>query len=237
MLIIPAIDLKDGKCVRLRQGIFSEKKIYADDPAATAVAFQDAGAKRLHLIDLDGAESGIAKNETVIRAILSELTIPIQIGGGIRKLDDIRKWLTFGVDRVIVGTLAVQEPEVFLAALTEFGGEKLIIAVDARDGKVAIKGWQEDADISAPDLALEFKEDGLQRILYTDITRDGMFSGPNIGATKEIAIKTGLKVIASGGIGSLADLDALKKLELFGVDSVVVGKAFYEGRIKPEDVF
>jgi len=237
MIVIPAIDLKEGKCVRLKQGIFSDKKVYADDPLAVAISYQEAGAKRLHLIDLDGAESGVTANEQTINAILEELTIPVQIGGGIRQLDDINKWLALAADRVIVSTLAVQAPDEFKQALADFGGEKLVLAVDARKGKVAIKGWQEDVDITAVDLAVEFRDAGLQRVLYTDISRDGMFSGPNIESTKELAIKSGLKVIASGGISSLADLKALEDIELYGVDSAVVGKAFYEGRIKPEDVF
>lgn len=237
MIVIPAIDLKEGKCVRLKQGIFSDKKVYADDPAAVAISYQEAGAKRLHLIDLDGAESGVSENEAIISGILDDLTIPVQIGGGIRSMETIRKWLTLGADRVIVSTLAVQSPDVFNSALDEFGSARLVLAVDARDGKVAIKGWQEDVDISAAELALEFKEQGLARVLYTDIARDGMFTGPSIESTKELAIKSGLKVIASGGISSLDDLIALKEIELYGVDSVVVGKAFYEGRIKPEDVF
>jgi phosphoribosylformimino-5-aminoimidazole carboxamide ribotide isomerase len=237
MIVIPAIDLKDGKCVRLKQGIFSDKKVYADDPVAVALSYQEAGAKRLHLIDLDGAESGVSKNVGTITGILDELTIPVQIGGGIRSVADIGNRIALGADRVIVSTLAVKSPDEFKKALKEFGTDRLILAVDARNGKVAIRGWQEEVDITATDLALEFKEDGLQRVLYTDIARDGMFTGPNIAMTKELAIKSGLKVIASGGISGLQDLDALRQIELYGIDSVVVGKAFYEGKIKPEDVF
>jgi phosphoribosylformimino-5-aminoimidazole carboxamide ribotide isomerase len=237
MLVIPAIDLKEGNCVRLKQGVFSEKKVYATKPLEVADMFQEKGARRLHLIDLDGAQSGVSGNADVIKAIVAELTIPVQVGGGIRSYDNIKFWLDIGVDRVIIGTLAVRDQKVVEDAIREFGAEKIVVAVDARDGMVAIDGWQKKSDISAVDLAMDFKEAGLTRVLYTDISRDGMFTGPNIETTKEIAIRAGLKVIASGGISRKADLDKLAELETFGVDSAVVGKAFYEGRIKPSEVF
>jgi phosphoribosylformimino-5-aminoimidazole carboxamide ribotide isomerase len=237
MLVIPAIDLKDGNCVRLKQGLFSEKKVYATDPLEVAEMFQETGARRLHLIDLDGAQSGVSGNPGVIRKIVAELTIPVQVGGGIRSYDSIKTWLDIGVERVIIGTLAVRDPGMVEEAIAEFGAEKIVVAVDAKDGLVAIDGWQEKSDVTAVDLALDFKEAGLTRVLYTDISRDGMFTGPNIETTKEIAIKAGLKVIASGGISRKSDLDKLAELEPFGVDSAVIGKAFYEGKIKPSEVF
>jgi phosphoribosylformimino-5-aminoimidazole carboxamide ribotide isomerase len=237
MLIIPAIDLKDGKCVRLKRGVFSDKTVYDEDPLQVALGFKEAGAKRLHLIDLDGAQSGETKNEQIIANVVKELALPVQIGGGIRSMARIEQWLQLGADRVIIGTMAVEQPEVVAEALRVFAPENVVVALDAKDGRVAIKGWQQDSDIQAVDLALELKEVGLERVLFTDISRDGMFTGPNIETTKQIAIKSGLKVIASGGISAQSDLQALTELEIFGVDSAVVGRAFYEGRILPEEVF
>ncbi|MFQ5651381.1 MAG: 1-(5-phosphoribosyl)-5-[(5-phosphoribosylamino)methylideneamino]imidazole-4-carboxamide isomerase [bacterium] len=237
MEIIPAIDLKDGKCVRLKQGVFSEQTVYSESPLEVALHFETLGATRLHLVNLDGAQSGRMVNQRVIQKVVSTLTIPVQLGGGIRSGSQIEDWLHAGVDRVIVGTLAVKNPAILMRALQEWGPERIVLAVDARDGRVAVKGWQEDAGVKAVDLALSFKDAGLRRVLYTDIARDGMFTGPALEATRELAEATGLKVIASGGVSSLADLTRLEALEPFGVESVVVGKAFYERKILPEEVF
>lgn len=237
MEIIPAMDLKDGKCVRLAQGVFSDQTVYSDSPLAVAQYYEGLGARRLHIVDLDGAETGQPKNEKVVHRILSECDLALQLGGGIRKLASLERWLEIGIERVIVSTLAVEQPEVFRHALSRFGGDHIVLAVDARDGKVAVRGWQQETDSLATDVALAFKPDGLTRVLYTDIRRDGMFSGPNLQATREMAKETGLNVIASGGVSSKDDLAALADLEPFGVDSVVVGKAFYERRILPEEVF
>ena len=237
MLVIPAIDIKDGRCVRLKQGDFSSKTVYEKDPVKVAVSFQAAGAKRLHVVDLDGAESGISKNQNIITSIIADVDLPIQIGGGLRTFEQIEQWLTLGVDRVVVGTVAVARPEILKKILQKFRPSKVVLAIDARAGKVAVEGWQKDSEVEAEDLALKFQEFGLERILYTDISRDGMFTGPNIASTRDIAEKTGMKVIASGGVSSLADLRNLQSLESYGVDSVVIGRAFYERRILPEEVF
>lgn len=236
MLVIPAIDLKDGKCVRLRRGVFDDKTVYSPPPQEVAADFEKFGAKYLHIVDLDGAQTGTSKNRPVVERILREVTIPVELGGGIRTLTDVSAWLSLGVARVIVGTMAVARPEDLIAALHEFGPEKLVLAVDARNGRVAIEGWQKDANVDVLDLALKFKSSGLRRVLYTDIQRDGMFSGPNFEATKEVALRSGLKVIASGGVSSKEDLQRLAELEPFGVDSVVVGRAFYENKLSAEEV-
>lgn len=237
MLIIPAIDIKEGKCVRLKQGVFLQKTVYSEHPEEVALYFQNLGAKRLHVVDLDGAKTGTSKNRALIREILSEVQIPIQLGGGIRSFAQVEQWLNLGIESIIIGTMAVKQPEVVEQSLQQFGSERLILAVDARDGKVAIEGWQRDSEVRAVDLVQYFKHAGIERILYTDISRDGMLSGPNLSAIKEMAVSTRLKVTASGGISSKQDLIDLEELESFGVDSVIVGRAFYECRISPEEVF
>lgn len=237
MLVIPAIDIKEGKCVRLKQGEFSQKTVYFDDPKEVAVQFQKFGAKRLHLVDLDGAKSGHSPNVDLIRGIRATLHISMQLGGGIRTLGQIADWLNSGMDQIIIGTLAIKQPQVMEEALQRFGPEKIILGVDARDGKVAVAGWQEVSEISAVDLIMNFKPHGLRRVIYTDISRDGMLSGPSIESTKQLAEHTKVKITASGGISGKSDLDALAELEPFGVDSVIIGRAFYERRILPEDVF
>lgn len=236
MRVIPAIDLKDGKCVRLRQGHFDDKKVYSADPVSVARNYEACGFTHLHIIDLDGAETGESQNAKVVQQILKVCKMKVQLGGGIRKYDHIEQWLGLGLDNVIVSTLAIREPKTLQKALDDFG-EGIILAVDARDGHVVISGWQEMTNYTAVELALQFKPFGLRRVLYTDIARDGMFTGPNIEQTKNLAVETGLAVTASGGVASMADIENLRALTDFGVDSVVVGKAFYEGRITPEEVF
>ena len=237
MEIIPAIDLKEGRCVRLKQGNFSDKTEYSDDPVAMALYFQQMGARRLHVVDLDGAQSGHAKNKQTIISILEKIDILLQLGGGIRSLENIRFWLNAGVDRVIVGTFAIQTPDAFRKALHLFDPNRLILAVDAKNGKVVTRGWQEESERYVVEVSLEFKEHGLQRILYTDILRDGMLTGPDLTLTKKIAVQTKLKVIASGGVSSQKSLDELAKIEQYGVDSVVIGKAFYEKQLNAKEVF
>ncbi|MFQ5602097.1 MAG: 1-(5-phosphoribosyl)-5-[(5-phosphoribosylamino)methylideneamino]imidazole-4-carboxamide isomerase [bacterium] len=236
MLIIPAIDIKDGACVRLQQGAFNAKTIYAHDPIEIAQHFKSSGAKKLHVVDLDGAESGTSQNTDVINKMINQVALPIQLGGGIRSLNAMKFWLDAGVEKVIVGSLAAHNPEQLFEALNKYEPEQIILAVDAIGGRVAVRGWQESTSITALDMILKFKPAGLQRLLYTDILRDGMLTGPNLQATKHIAQSSGLKVIASGGVSSKQDLDDLKKLQDYGVDSVVVGKAFYERLILPEEV-
>ncbi len=237
MEIIPAMDLKNGQCVRLKQGEFDDVTVYSISPLETARMFESHGAGRLHLIDLDGAQTGASAQSEVINEIVSGCAIPVQLGGGIRSILAIERWLELGIDRVIVGSLAVTEPAMLQEALRRFSANRIVLAVDARDGLVAIDGWQTATQLSAAELAMLFADHGLDHVLYTDIARDGMFSGPNLAATKRLAQETGMRVIASGGVSSLQDLERLAEIEEFGVESVVVGKAFYEGRIKPEDVF
>ena len=236
MLVIPAIDIKDGQTVRLKQGNFSEKTVYSETPVESALSFQGFGAKRLHLVDLDGAESGEPPNQTIIEKILGSVKVPIQLGGGIRSLEAIARWLDLGIQRVIIGTLAVENPEIVKLALRKFGPERIIVSVDALGGMVAIEGWQKQSKIKAVDLALKYKRAGLEKILYTDIGRDGMLTGPNLNSIKEIAVQTDLKIIASGGVSSKEDLNDLENLEQYGVDSVIIGRAFYEGRLLPGEV-
>jgi phosphoribosylformimino-5-aminoimidazole carboxamide ribotide isomerase len=237
MLIIPAIDIKDGKCVRLLQGHFSRQTVYSDFPEEVARSFQDSGAKRLHLVDLDGAKTGVTKNYAIIEKIVSALQIPIQLGGGIRSFEQIMNWLSSGISSVVVGTLALKQPAVVELSLAKFGPEKIILAVDVRDDLVTSEGWQQNSKMTAIEFVKNFENAGLGRIIYTDISRDGTLAGPNLQAIKEIALETGLKITASGGIASKHHLQQLQKLEPFGVDSVIVGRAFYEGRILPEEVF
>ncbi|MBN2090024.1 1-(5-phosphoribosyl)-5-[(5-phosphoribosylamino)methylideneamino]imidazole-4-carboxamide isomerase [candidate division KSB1 bacterium] len=237
MEIIPAIDIKDGKCVRLLQGDYQAETIYAENPAEVAKKFQDAGAKRLHLVDLNGALDGKLVNLATISRIISSIQIPAQLGGGIRSLDTIQQVLDAGVGRIILGTIALKQPELVGEAIQKFGPEKIIIGIDARSHKVAISGWKDVTEIDEITFALKMKEMDVQRINYTDISRDGMLTGPNLKAIKNMAIKTDLKITASGGVSSIKDIDNLKQLEPFGVDSVIVGKAIYEKKVALKDLF
>lgn len=231
MLVLPAIDLRNGKCVRLVEGKVENETVYSNDPAEMAVKWEGLGAKFLHLVDLDGAFAGKPQNLEAVKAILKVLTIPAELGGGIRDMDTISAYLDLGINRVILGTAAVSNPKLIEEACRKFGGEHIVLGVDARDGMVAVEGWDATATVNAVDLAKQMKDLGVQRIIYTDIKRDGTLKGPNLDATKEIAVKTGLKVIASGGVACLDDIRAVKKLEPFGVDSVISGKALYDGRL------
>ncbi|MCK5739083.1 1-(5-phosphoribosyl)-5-[(5-phosphoribosylamino)methylideneamino]imidazole-4-carboxamide isomerase [bacterium] len=237
MKIIPAIDLKDGKCVRLQQGDYAAKTEYAMDPLEMAQKFEAAGAKRIHVIDLDGAKDGLWINRKTVEKIVSGINIPIQMGGGVRSLADVRDRIEAGVDRVIIGTVAIKKPSVVAEAVKEFGGEHLIVGIDARDNRVAVTGWTEVTEIDATELAVQMKALGVPRINYTDISRDGMFTGPNIPATRQLAEMTGLKITASGGVSSLQDIINLREIEACGVDSVIVGKAIYEGKITLAELF
>jgi len=236
MLVIPAIDIKDGQCVRLKQGKAAQQTTYSSSPLRIAEEFIRKGAKRLHIVDLNGTLNVTKKNKVIIDEITAKIFIPIQIGGGIRSLKQIQLWLDSGVNTVIIGTLVIKDLEAAQTAVERFGPERLMVALDARDGKVAINGWQQQTEFDAIELGKKLKGIGFNRVLYTDIARDGMLIGPNLAATKKLAIDTGLRVTASGGISSRADLDAIQELEPFGVDSVVVGRAFYENRIQPEEV-
>ena len=237
MLLIPAIDLKNGRCVRLLQGEADAETVYSDDPAAMARSFEDAGAKRLHLVDLDGAFRGQGTNLDSIHSILKTISIPVQLGGGLRTADDVEQMLELGVSSVIIGTMAVKNPDVFEDIIKQYSGEQIILGIDARNRKVAIEGWQEGTEIYDVDFALHWKKVGIQRVVFTDIARDGMLSGPNMEALRNFARGTGLKIVASGGVSSMEDLELLKTLEADGVDQVISGKAIYEGKLDLKEIF
>ena len=231
MQILPAIDLKNGKCVRLLQGKKDRETIYSDDPARMALRWQGEGAGYLHLVDLDGAFEGISRNVEAIRSIVEATNIPAELGGGIRTMGTITRLLSLGLDRVILGTVAITEPQLVRKAVERFGPQKIVVGIDASKGKVAIQGWEEISEVPALELALTMKGLGIERIIYTDISKDGMMVGPNTTATKQLAQQSGLKVIASGGISSLRDVQNVAALEPYGVDSIIIGKALYEGAI------
>jgi phosphoribosylformimino-5-aminoimidazole carboxamide ribotide isomerase len=202
-----------------------------------ARSFEDAGAKRLHLVDLDGAFKGKGANLVSIRSILKNISIPVQLGGGLRNAENIEKMFELGVSSVIVGTMAVKNPDVLEEVIKRFTGEKVILGIDARDRKVSIEGWQEGTEIDDVEFALRWKKFGIQRIVFTDIARDGMLSGPNLEALGDFARRTGLKIVASGGVSSMEDLELLKTLEVDGVDQVISGKAIYEGKLDLKEIF
>ena len=237
MLLIPAIDLKNGFCVRLLQGESDMETVYSSDPAAMAVKFEEAGAERLHLVDLDGAFQGEGANIPSIRSILKNVSIPVQIGGGLRTEEDIDSIMDLGASAVIVGTMAVKRPDVLEKLLNKYTDEQIILGIDARNRKVSIEGWKESTEIQDVKFALRWKNSGIKRVVFTDISRDGMLSGPNLAALREMAEHTGLKIVASGGISSMDDLEQLKTLEPNGVDQAISGKAIYEGKIDLKRVF
>jgi len=237
MLLIPAIDLKNGQCVRLLQGEADAETVYSNDPAAMAGSFEDAGAKRLHLVDLDGAFKGQSANLASIHSILKTISIPVQLGGGLRTSDDVERMLELGVASVIIGTMAVKNPDVLEDIIQRFSGKQIILGIDARNRKVAIEGWQERTEIDDVDFALRWKKTGIKRVVFTDIAHDGMLNGPNIEALSNFARRSGLRVVASGGVSSMEDLELLKTLESDGVDQVISGKAIYEGKLDLKAVF
>lgn len=230
MLLIPAIDLKDGHCVRLKQGDMDQSTTFGEDPAAMARKWADAGARRLHLVDLNGAFAGQPKNKAAIKAILAEVgaDIPVQLGGGIRDLDTIERYIDAGLRYVIIGTAAVKNPGFLKDACSAFGGH-IIVGLDAKDGKVATDGWSKLTGHEVVDLALKFQDWGVESIIYTDIGRDGMLSGINIEATVKLAQALTIPVIASGGLAGIADIEKLCEVENEGVEGVICGRAIYSG--------
>jgi len=232
MLIIPAIDLKDGKCVRLKQGDMDDVTVFSDDPVAMAKVWLERGARRLHVVDLNGAAAGKPRNEGAIKAIAAAVgdRMPIQLGGGIRDLDTIERYLDYGVSFVIIGTAAVKTPGFLHDACTAFGGH-VMVALDAKDGKVAVDGWSKMTGHDVVDLAQKFEDYGVEAVIYTDIGRDGMLSGVNIDATVALARKLTAPVIASGGVHNLSDVEALCKVESEGIVGAITGRAVYQGTL------
>ncbi len=232
MLLIPAIDIKDGRCVRLRQGNMDDETVFSEDPAAMARHWLDKGARRLHLVDLDGAVAGKPKNESAIRTIIDEVEemIPIQLGGGLRDLDTIERFLDLGISTAIIGTAAVKNPGFLQDACSAFVGQ-IIVGLDAKDGKVATDGWSKLTGHDVLDLAKKFEGYGVKAIIYTDIGRDGMMSGINLKATRKLAAELLIPVYASGGASSIEDIEALCEAEEDGVEGVILGRSLYEGTI------
>lgn len=228
MILYPAIDLKDGQCVRLLRGEMSAATVFGDDPAAQARSFQDAGCQWLHLVDLNGAFAGQPVNAAAVRAILARVSVPCQLGGGIRDMATIEMWLSQGLSRVILGTVAVENPDLVRQAAREFPG-RVAVGIDARKGRVATKGWATETDVQATDLARSFEDAGVAAIIYTDIDRDGAMQGPNIQATEALARAVTIPVIASGGVAALADLVALRDTGL--IAGAISGRALYDGAI------
>ena len=233
MILYPAIDLKDGACVRLLRGDMTKVTVYNTDPADQAKQFAEDGFEWIHLVDLNGAVEGKAVNSDAVAAVVKAVDIPVQLGGGIRTMNSIETWIENGVSRVILGTIALREPELVKEACIEFPG-KIAVGIDARDGLVAVSGWVETSEVKALDLALRYEDCGVSAIVYTDINRDGAMKGLNIDATADLAFALTTPVIASGGVSSLDDLRALKAESHTGIEGVISGKALYDGRIDPK---
>ncbi len=233
MILYPAIDLKDGQCVRLLRGEMDRATVFGDDPAAQARAFAAAGCEWLHVVDLNGAFAGRPVNGEAVEAILQAVDLPVQLGGGIRDMETIAMWLDKGLARVILGTVAVENPELVRQAARAFPG-RIAVGIDARAGRVATRGWAEETDIAATDLARRFEDAGVAAIIYTDIERDGAMQGPNVPATAALARAVSIPVIASGGVSSLDDLRALKDCGA-PLDGVISGRALYDGAIDPAE--
>lgn len=230
MMIIPAIDLRDAKCVRLYQGKLEEETVFSDDPVAVANRWAELGAPFLHVVDLDGAFCGYPRNSDIVREIARSVNIPVQVGGGIRTMETVAQVLATGVSRVILGTAAISQQSMVKEACREFGS-RILAGIDSRDGQVAVEGWAATVDRTALDLARQLADLGVERIIYTDIRRDGTMAGPNLEATRELAQASGLKIIASGGMASLEDVEKIARLEQYGVEGVILGKALYTGAI------
>ena len=231
MLLIPAIDIKEGKCVRLRQGLMEDSTVFSDSPLAMADKWVELGAKRIHLVDLDGAFAGEPANADVINSIAEKYpNVPIQIGGGIRDEKTIQAYIDAGVEYVIIGTRAANEPE-FIGEIAQEFGKNLIIGLDAKDGIVAVDGWAKLTEHNVVDLAKRFENDGVQAIIYTDIARDGMMQGVNLDATQHLAEAVDIPIIASGGVTNMDDLIELQKIEASGISGVITGRAIYEGTL------
>jgi phosphoribosylformimino-5-aminoimidazole carboxamide ribotide isomerase len=232
VILYPAIDLKGGQCVRLRRGDMDQATVYNPDPAAQARAFAAAGFRWIHVVDLDGAFAGAPQNAEAVSAILAAVKLPVQLGGGIRDLATIEAWLTRGLERVILGTVAVKNPALVREAAARFPG-RIAVGIDARNGFVAVEGWAETSSLPARDLAERFRDAGVAAVIFTDIGRDGMLAGVNVEATADLARGLGVPVIASGGLSSLNDIRSLKAREADGIAGAILGRALYDGRVDP----
>ncbi|MDV2583409.1 1-(5-phosphoribosyl)-5-[(5-phosphoribosylamino)methylideneamino]imidazole-4-carboxamide isomerase [Alkalibacillus haloalkaliphilus] len=232
MRIFPAIDIRNQKCVRLKQGNYNEQTTYGD-PVEMAQEWVDEGASFLHLVDLDAAKGDPSENLNVIKQIIDTVSIPVQVGGGVRSLERIEELIDIGVNRVILGTAAVKNPDFVKAAVDQFGEERIVVSVDARDGYVATDGWIETSDVEASQFAKQLEAAGVKTVVYTDISKDGMLEGPNFEALSDLNEQSELQVIASGGVSSLSDIQRLSELKLYGA---IVGKALYEDQVKLSDI-
>lgn len=230
MILFPAIDLKDGACVRLFKGDMDKATVYNADTADQARAFEKAGFKWLHLVDLNGAIKGKPINEAAVASILAAIKLPVQLGGGIRDLATIQRWIDAGITRVILGTVALNDPELVKTACKQFPG-KIVVGIDAREGYVAVEGWAKTSRVKALDLALRFEDCGVAAIVFTDIDRDGVMTGVNLESTVDLAFALTTPIIASGGVSSLSDLEEIKRHEGSGIEGVISGRALYDGRI------
>ena len=230
MTIFPAIDLRGGKCVRLFKGDFDQETVFSDQPAEVAQQWQAQGAQFLHLVDLDGARAGHSENLATVREILTAVTIPVELGGGIRTLENIDEVLALGVRRVILGSVAVRDPELVAAACAKYG-DRIVVGIDAKDGIVAVDGWGVSGDVDVITLAKRMKQAGVRTIIYTDISRDGTLAGVNDEATAKLARESGVHVVASGGVRDVRDIEALKPYEKDGIEGVIVGKSIYTGSL------
>lgn len=234
MQLYPAIDMKGGKCVRLTQGLFDDVKVYSDTPADMAKLWVSQGASFLHIVDLDGALAGRSVNEEAIRVIVKSVDVPIQLGGGIRSAEAVQYMLDLGITRCIIGTRAAEQPEFIRELIERFGADRIVVGVDAKNGMVAVEGWGKVSSLTAVDLCMQMKEYGVKHIVYTDISRDGTLTGPNVTYTKMLTEQTGLDVIASGGMSCMEDLITLHEN---GIQGAIIGKALYEKKISlPEAV-
>ena len=234
MEIIPAIDLRDGRCVRLFQGDFDQETVFSDDPLATALSWQEQGGHRLHLVDLDGAVQGKPVHLEIISSIVRALDIPVQVGGGVRDLAAAEAWLDAGVDRVVIGTAAVRDPDMVQEVCRKHGSQRVVVSVDAKDGLVALQGWTEASTVTVLQLAQRMSQIGVVRLLYTDISRDGALTGPDYENNELLVRETGLAVLASGGVASIEHITGLLPA---GVEGVIVGRALYTGAVSlPEAI-
>jgi len=235
MIIFPAIDIKDGKCVRLIKGDFNKITSYKDSPTAQAIKYSQSGFNDIHIVDLDGALQGKPVNSIIVKEIIKKVKLKIQIGGGIRTIDDINSWIEMGVDRVVMGTAAVENTDLLETACDKFKN-KIAVALDVKDGLIALSGWKKQTNISAIDFIKKIKNFGVSRIIYTDINRDGTKQGPNIEDTVELSSKAKIPLVISGGVSSLEDIKKIKSLSNSNIEGVIIGKAIYDGDIKINDL-